>query len=549
MSSEDDASEPVARYATDDLADVAPVAIVAATAAPAARSPATARSAALVSAGIILSRLFGLARERVVAHYFGVSVLADAIRAAFQIGNITQNLLGEGTLSASFIPVYAKLRAGGRGPEAKAFALSALGLLLLAVIAASAFGVAFAPWVAHASAPGFDAAQLESTVPMVRVLFPMTGLLVLSAWGLGVLNAHRRFFLSYAAPVLLSLTQIVGLAVFGEGIGLRGEGLAMALAWSALAGAGLQLLLASARALLGGLRPRLDRADPNLHEAARRLPGVLIGRGVIQLSGLVDAALVTFLGEGARAVFGYAQLIYLFPMSVLGTGEAAASLPEMASDTADLDHERRNASLRRRLGASLARVFTLTVPTTLALALLGGEILRVLLQSGKFDHEATTRVQAVLAAYAFALISNASARVLTTTAYAIGDTKTPARYAIYRVIVSTAGSVVLMRWFDVVGVVIGAVIAAWVEAFALGWKLKQQIGGLGLDQIRVGRTAALGALSIAPALGVRAILPQGFAGSFAGSLLVLGVFGGAFAIAAPALGLLDLRSLLRTRRR
>jgi putative peptidoglycan lipid II flippase len=541
MSSEDDASELVARHATD---------LPVGSATPSAQSPATARSAALITAGIILSRLFGIVRQRIVAHYFGVLGFADVINAAFQIGNITQNLLGEGTLSASFIPVYAKLRAGGRGPEAKAFALSALGFLLLVIIAVSAFGVAGAPWIARAVAPGFDVEQLESTVPMVRVLSPMAGVLALSAWGLGVLNAHRRFFLSYAAPVLWSLAQIAGLLAFGEGAGLRGKALAMALAWSALAGAGLQLLvlLPTARALLGGLRPRLDRADPNLREAARRLPGVLLGRGVIQISGLIDAALVSFLGTGARAVFGYAQVIYLLPMAVLGTGEAAASLPEMASDTADLDHARRNASLRARLGASLARVTTLTVPTTLALALLGGEILRVLLQSGKFDHEATARVQSVVAAYAFALLGNASARVLTTMAYAIGDTRTPARYAIYRVVASTLGSLVLMRWFDVVGVVMGAVIAAWVETIALGWKVKQQIGGLGLEQIRVGRTAALGALSIGPALGLRAILPASFAGSFAGSLLVLGVFGGAFVIAAPALGLLDPRSLLRKRR-
>jgi putative peptidoglycan lipid II flippase len=509
-----------------------------------------ARSAALIGAGIIVSKLFGLARERVVAHYFGLTVFADAIAAAFLVGNIAQNLLGEGTLSASFIPVYAKLRAGGRGPEARAFALSALGALLLVVIAASAIGVAFAPWVARASSPGFDAEQLESMVPMVRVLFPMTGVLVLSAWGLGVLNAHRRFFLSYAAPVVWSLAQIAGLVAFGEGLGLRGRALAMVLAWSALGGACLQLLvlLPAARTLLGGLRPHIDRADPNLREAARRLPGVLLGRGVIQISGLVDAALVSFLGEGARAVFKYASAIYLVPMAVLGTGEAAASLPEMASDTADVDRERRNASLRGRLGASLARVTALAVPATLALTLLGGEILRVLLKSGKFDEEATARVQAVLAAYAFALLGNASARVLTTTAYAMGDTRTPARYAIYRVVASTAGSLALMQWLGVVGVVLGAVIAAWVEALALGWKLKQQIGGLGLEQLRVGPTAALGALSIAPALGVRAILPAGFAGSLPGSLLVLGVFGGAFAITAAKLGFLDLRSLLRTRR-
>jgi putative peptidoglycan lipid II flippase len=124
----------------------------------------------------------------------------------------------------------------------------------------------------------------------------------------------------------------------------------------------------------------------------------------------------------------------------------------MASDTADADVERRNARLRARLGGSLARVTTLTVPATLVLALLGGEVIRVLLQSGKFDAAATDRVERVLFAYAFALLGNASARVLTTTSYALGDTKTPARYAVWRVVVSTAGSLVFMQWLDVVGV-------------------------------------------------------------------------------------------------
>src|SRR5262249_46250322 len=159
-------------------------------------------------------------------------------------------------------------------------------------------------------------------------------------------------------------------------LGLAGEDLAIALGWSALAGALLQLavLLPAARALLGGLAPRFDKADPNLHEATRRLPGVLVGRGVIQISGRVDAALVSLLGSGARAVLGYAQLIYLLPMGVLGTGEAAAALPEMAADTAGDDLERRNEGLRRRLGASLGRVTMLTVPTSLVLGLLGGEV-------------------------------------------------------------------------------------------------------------------------------------------------------------------------------
>ena len=198
MGGENDASELIARHATDAVADVP------AAKPPSPRAPSTARGAALVTAGIILSRLFGLVRQRIVGHYFGISAFADVLVVSFRIGNIIQNLLGEGTLSASFIPVYAKARAGGHDREATRFALTALGFLLVTAATASAVGVILAPALAWMIESGYDPERFALTTRALRVLFPMTGLLVLSAWGLGVLNAHRRFFLSYAAPVLWS---------------------------------------------------------------------------------------------------------------------------------------------------------------------------------------------------------------------------------------------------------------------------------------------------------------------------------------------------------
>ena len=509
-------------------------------------APGSGRGAMWVTAGILLSRVFGLVRQRVIGHYFGIGPLADVIVAAFRVGNIAQNLLGEGTLSASFIPVYAQARAAGRNGEATRFALAALGFLLLAVVAVSAVGLAFAPLLTRLIAPGFEGRQLALANSAVRVLFPATGLLILSAWGLGVLNAHRRFFLAYAAPTVFSVAQIAALLAFGEVLELRGESLLSVLVWSALAGATLQLLvlLGPARALLGGLRPRLEWAAPGLRDAVVRLPSALLGRGVLQLSGLIDLALVSFFGAGAQATMNTAQLIYFLPMAILGTGEAAASLPDMASDMADTDIERRNERLRTRLGNTLARVTALTVPATLVLALFGGEIVRVCLESGSFDPAATERVRQIVLLYAFALLGNASARVLTTTAWATGDTSTPARYAIFRVVVSTAGSLLLMQWLEVAGVVLGAVIAAWVETFALGWKLRGKIGGLGLERVPALRIVLLGIGSIAPALSLKWAVPA-FAHTFVGSALVLAAFAGAFALLAPALGLFDLRARLR----
>ncbi|MBI4704376.1 MAG: murein biosynthesis integral membrane protein MurJ [Deltaproteobacteria bacterium] len=504
----------------------------------------------MVTAGIVLSRLVGLVRQRVSAHYFGTSAFADVIAAAFRIGNVVQNLLGEGTLSASFIPVYAKLRAAGRDDEAARFAQSALGLLIAAVLVLSGLGVALAPWVTLLVAPGFEPDKLAVTARLVRIVFPMTGLLVLCAWALGVLNAHRRFFLPYAAPVIWSAAQIAALLVAGSWLGQQGEPLAQALSWGALAGAGVELalLMERARPLVGAIRPRLTLADEWLREAIRRLPGALLGRGVIQLSGLIDTLLVSFLGTGANATFAYAQMLYLLPMSLLGTGEAAASLPEMAGYSADADTERRNALLRRRLGAGLSRTAVLAVPTMVALILLGRETIALLLQTGKFDRSSTERVAAVLAIYGFALLANASGRLFATASFALGDTRGPGRYALVRMVASTAVALALMQPLGVVGVVVGAMSAGWLEAVLLGRRTRRALGGLGLAQVRFGRLGALAAVNAAVPLGVRWLLGwglgEGFASSPGGSALVLAALAASFAVAAPALGLFELRSLI-----
>jgi putative peptidoglycan lipid II flippase len=173
----------------------------------------------MVAAGILLSRLVGLIRNRVFAHYFGTSDAADAFNAAFRIPNFLQNLFGEGVLSASFIPVYAGLRARVEEAEARRVASAVAALLGLVTAVLVLAGVLLTPWLIAVIAPGFGGEKREVTIRLVRVLFPGAGLLVLSAWCLGVLNSHRRFFLSYSAPVLWNVAIIASLVAFGDGTG------------------------------------------------------------------------------------------------------------------------------------------------------------------------------------------------------------------------------------------------------------------------------------------------------------------------------------------
>ena len=217
---------------------------------PAARrgGPGGGRHAILVAAGILVTRILGFVRERVFAHYFGNDTIpADAFRIALRIPNTIRNLLGEGTLSASFIPVYAALNERTDKQSARALAGAVLGLALLATGALALLGIAFAPQITAVIASGFDAPRRALTVTLVRILFPMTGLMVVSGWCLGVLNTHRRFFLPYAAPALWNIAGIAAMVVAAQW--LKGRGLppdqqlyrlSLALAWGTVLGSVLQ---------------------------------------------------------------------------------------------------------------------------------------------------------------------------------------------------------------------------------------------------------------------------------------------------------------------
>src|SRR5688572_27671530 len=154
-------------------------------------APSAGRQAAKVAAGILVTRILGFVRERVFAHYFGNSPVADAFRAALKIPNVIRNLLGEGTLSASFIPVYAGFVEREDAAGARRLAGVVASLLLLLAAAAAVAGVILAPVITDVAAPGFEGATRDLTVTLVAIMFPMAGLTILAAWCLGILNTHR----------------------------------------------------------------------------------------------------------------------------------------------------------------------------------------------------------------------------------------------------------------------------------------------------------------------------------------------------------------------
>ncbi|MSR07858.1 MAG: murein biosynthesis integral membrane protein MurJ [Gemmatimonadetes bacterium] len=417
------------------------------------------RQAAKVAAGILVTRVLGFARERVFAHYFGNSGIADAFRAALKIPNVIRNLLGEGTLSASFIPVYAGMIERGDTAGARRLAGVIASLLLLLTGGATIMGVVLAPLITDFAAPGFSGPTRDLTVTLVAIMFPMSELTILSAWCLGILNTHRRFFLAYAAPALWNVAQISTLV--GLGGYLAGADLAVALAWGAVAGSLLQLVVQLPATLrnLGAFSFSLGLDVPGVQTVARNWAPVVVGAGVTQISSIIDTQLGSFLGLGAVATLGYAQLVAVLPVSLFGVSVAAAALPELSRDAAGQGL----AALRDRVAQGARRVVFFVVPSACALGVLGTPIVGALFQTGQFTGRDTTTVAAVLACYAIGIPAQASVKLLASAFYALGDTRSPVRAAALSMVLSAGLAYLLMLKYGAPGIALGASLAAYAN--------------------------------------------------------------------------------------
>ncbi len=497
--------------------------------------------AVIVALGILLSRLAGLAREKALAWVFGVSAHADVLRFAFRAPNLLQNLLGEQTLSATFIPAYSRLLAAGKPEDAGRFAGAIFSLLVAATSALVLLGVVFAPFWVPIFLPGLltDAAQVAAgklavdrlalTIKAVRILLPMTGILVLSAWALGILNSHRRFFLPYAAPVLWNSAIMAALfwAVGRSGLPVPQSPTAdvydswvLAVCWGGLVGGVLQFAvqLPQVWRLLRGFRLegslRTALAVPGVRPALTTLGPALAGRGVVQLSLYLDQFLASFLKVGAASAIGWAGLLASLPQSVFGASVAAAELPELAR-SAEQDPL---PQLTTRLDRGLRQIAVVICPAVVGFWLFGFLVAALVFQGGRYTPQDNWLISAVLWGYTLGLLASTCSRLLQNTFFALQDTRTPAQVALVRLFSSAVLGASLMLWFDhftvaqifavpgghlhlgAVGLSLSAGLASWWELWRLQRALQARLPGFALPIRHFGQRLGLALLAALPAL-------------------------------------------------
>jgi putative peptidoglycan lipid II flippase len=466
------------------------------------------RGSYLVAAGILLSRIAGLIREVAISGYLGVGATADVFKAALRIPNLLQNLLGEGVLSASFIPVYSRLLDEDR-KHADRLAGNVLGLLIAVMAGVVAVGVLLARPLTLLITPGFSGERLELAVTLLRIMFPGIALLVLSAFCTGVLNSHRQFFLSYVSPVMWNATQIAFVVAAGV-YGATDVGIAHALAWGVVVGAVLEVAIQvpAVRGLMRNAPLSINRSSPEVRDVLKRFTPVVLGRGVVQLLTYVDLILASLLALGGVSALTYGQVLYLLPISLFGMAVAAAELPELSR----LGRAGGQA-IRERLHTGMERI-TFYVAITASMYVFAGDIVvGALLQRGEFTPADTRLVWFVVGAFALGLLGTTRSRLLQNGLYALDRPKLVARIAIVRVALAALLGGLLMFPFDrlaivgssvqkigafglaplpdslrlldsgpprlgVVGLALGAALSSWVEYRLLRGALQWRIGQL-----------------------------------------------------------------------
>jgi len=453
-------------------------------------------------------------------------------------------------LSASFIPVYARLLVEGDERQATRVAVAVGALLAAFTSLVVLLGMAATPLLIDTIAPGFEGEKRDLTIRLVRIFFPGAGLLVVSAWCLGILNSHHRFLLSYAAPIAWNLSIVAALLLAGRAEGA--ERVATAAAFGSLAGSALQLLvqLPSVAMLLGRITGPLRSARGQVATVLRNFLPVFVGRGVVQISAYVDTVIASLLPSGAVAALASAQVLSILPVSLFGMSISAAELPAMSR--AGLAGAEVASELRRRLDAGLRLIAFFVVPSAMAFLALGDVLAAALFQAGRFTRADSVYVWGILAGSAVGLLASTLGRLYASTWYALRDTRTPLRFAVARVALAIPlGLAFSLRLPHLLGLdpkwgaaalTASSGIAAWVELLLLRRSLAGRIGSTGLERGFVARL--WGAAAIAAAAGWAAKLALGSAHPLVVGAVATGAYGVTYLAITAAAGLPEARRLL-----
>jgi putative peptidoglycan lipid II flippase len=545
------APDPAGPDTRADLSDPSGAAVAADAAGRRDVGPAAgtiARSAGLIAAGTVASRVLGLLRDVLIAAIFGATSARSAFVIAYSLPFFVQRLFLGGTLSIVFIPAITRVLVQGEQEDIDRVVSSTFTLVLMIGAATAVAGVAAAPLLVPIAAPGYlrtNPGVLTTAVELTRVMFVSMAFLALSAFATGYLNAHRRFGTPALAPVVFNVVIIASVYVLARKIGILGVAISFLLGWAA------QFFVQLPEARAAGFRWRLsvDASHPAIREMGRLAVPAMLGLAVIEINSNVGRFFASYLhpqpGVDYLAVLDYAFQLVQAPVSIFALSIATALFPTMARHAAT-----DTRALRDAASLGLRGVLFTMMPVTAWILVGSPLIVRVIFQRGAFGPAATAAVAVGFVGYAVGAVPYAAYYIVTRTFYALHDMRTPVKVGLYMVALNALGDFVLMQWFGHLGIALATSIVGFSNVAVLMWILRRRLGRLDGSALAstAGRTG-LAALALAAAMGAvlrlgsRMISTGHLAGALAVLLAATAAGAGGYLVVCRALGVRELRLL------
>jgi putative peptidoglycan lipid II flippase len=504
---------------------------------PSHASARLARSAGVVGAATMTSRVLGLAREQVLAYWFGASDAMDAYLVAFRVPNLVRDLFAEGAMSAALVPTFTRVLTSDGRERAWRLGNTVMNALALVTGLLVVGAIVFAPTLVAWLAADFKAVagKFELTVTLTRLMAPFLVLVAIAAACMGMLNSLNVFFLPALSPAMFNVASIavgIGLVPVAASVGIAPI---LAMAAGTLVGGIGQIALQWPALRREGYRyaPRLDLADPGLRQVLALMGPGTVGLAATQLNVFVNTIVATGEGTGAVSWLGYAFRVMYLPIGLFGVSIATATTPALARLAAAGEA----STMRSTLASAVSLMLTLNVPATVGLVVLAEPIVRLLFERGSFTAADTAATAAAVQLYAVGLVGYSVVKILSPAFFALGKSRTPAAVGVGAVLLNAVLSVATAPAFGYRGIALSASVAALANAGALLWLLRGSLGGLELGRVSV--TAIKIALASA-AMAITAWLSEGtLASMLPGSALVSQIVRLSVAIVA-AIGVLAL---------
>ncbi|OAN47993.1 lipid II flippase MurJ [Paramagnetospirillum marisnigri] len=510
------------------------------------------RSIATVGGFTMMSRVTGLMREMMIAHYLGAGAVADAFFVAFRFPNLFRSLFAEGAFNAAFVPLFTGRLSEHGAAEARLFAERALAVLVVALTILVALMEVFMPWAMLGLAPGFAATpgKMDLAVDFSRICFPYLLFISMTSLQAGVLNAQGRFAAAAATPVLLNLTSMAGLWALAPHTPTAGH----AMAWGTFAAGLVQLawLFWAARRCGMGLAPRRPRLSPEVRLLFKRIVPGAVGAGVYQVNLVVNTMIASLVADGAVSYLNYADRVNQLPLGVVGIAIGTALLPLLSRQLKEGDIAAAKDSQNRAMEAGLL----LTLPAAVALMCIAAPVIRVLFERGNFGPTETEATANALVAFAIGLPAYVLVKVLVPAFFAREDTGTPVKVAGAAMLLNIGLNLALAPVIGHVGMALSTALAAWFNVVVLAVLLHRR-GFFAMDQrlrTKAPRILAACAVMAAALWGTRLLLwplaqGQMLAVVMLAALVAVGALG--YGLAVHLLGaarLSELKSMMRRRK-